>query len=171
MFICGKARHRSPTAEQIFSSHNGWETDSAGLGAAAADVSEAGFRQAACAVWMCRTILSFMQDELVAAAARADWAARSSFPIAVKVWHQAACRSKAGPGFARSLRPARFRNRRQPWKHQPVEDGAVGHGFGPDAGLDAEEALALCCQSSLCRVRNHRSLSVPTIQPSLRRVR
>ena len=33
LFICGKGRHRSPTAEQIFSSHHNWETDSAGLGA------------------------------------------------------------------------------------------------------------------------------------------
>jgi predicted protein tyrosine phosphatase len=33
LFICGKGRHRSPTAEQIFSSHEDWETDSAGLGA------------------------------------------------------------------------------------------------------------------------------------------
>jgi predicted protein tyrosine phosphatase len=35
LFVCGKARHRSPTAEQIFSSKPDWETDSAGLGAAA----------------------------------------------------------------------------------------------------------------------------------------
>jgi predicted protein tyrosine phosphatase len=33
LFICGKARHRSPTAEQMFSSIPYWETDSAGLGA------------------------------------------------------------------------------------------------------------------------------------------
>ena len=33
LFTCGKGRHRSPTAEQIFSSRNDWETDSAGLGA------------------------------------------------------------------------------------------------------------------------------------------
>ena len=33
LFICGKGRHRSPTAEQIFSTLYDWETDSAGLGA------------------------------------------------------------------------------------------------------------------------------------------
>lgn len=33
LFICGRGRHRSPTAEQLFSSHQDWETDSAGLGA------------------------------------------------------------------------------------------------------------------------------------------
>jgi predicted protein tyrosine phosphatase len=33
LFICGKGRQRSPTAEQIFSSILDWETDSAGLGA------------------------------------------------------------------------------------------------------------------------------------------
>ena len=33
LFICGKGRCRSPTAEQIFSSLKNWETDSAGLGA------------------------------------------------------------------------------------------------------------------------------------------
>ncbi len=33
LFICGKGRHRSPTAEQIFSSRGDCETDSAGLGA------------------------------------------------------------------------------------------------------------------------------------------
>ena len=32
LFICGKGRQRSPTAEQIFSSTHDWETDSAGLG-------------------------------------------------------------------------------------------------------------------------------------------
>ena len=31
LFICGKGRQRSPTAEQIFSNRDGWETDSAGL--------------------------------------------------------------------------------------------------------------------------------------------
>jgi predicted protein tyrosine phosphatase len=33
LFICGKARQRSPTAEQIFANLPGWETDSAGLSA------------------------------------------------------------------------------------------------------------------------------------------
>jgi predicted protein tyrosine phosphatase len=33
LFICGKGRHRSPTAEQIFLSMPDWETDFAGLGA------------------------------------------------------------------------------------------------------------------------------------------
>ncbi len=33
LFICGKARQRSPTAEQIFASNPDWETDSAGLSA------------------------------------------------------------------------------------------------------------------------------------------
>jgi predicted protein tyrosine phosphatase len=33
LFICGKGRQRSPTAEQIFSQREGWETDSAGLSA------------------------------------------------------------------------------------------------------------------------------------------
>lgn len=33
LFICGKGRHRSPTAEQIFSSNLDWEIDSAGLSA------------------------------------------------------------------------------------------------------------------------------------------
>jgi predicted protein tyrosine phosphatase len=37
LFIRGKGRQRSPTAEQIFSSRQDWETDSAGL-AADADV-------------------------------------------------------------------------------------------------------------------------------------
>ena len=32
LFVCGRGRHRSPTAEQIYSSHSDWETDSAGLG-------------------------------------------------------------------------------------------------------------------------------------------
>lgn len=31
LFICGKARHRSPTAAQIFASGHGMETDAAGL--------------------------------------------------------------------------------------------------------------------------------------------
>jgi predicted protein tyrosine phosphatase len=33
LFVCGKGRQRSPTAEQIFSSIADWETESAGLGA------------------------------------------------------------------------------------------------------------------------------------------
>jgi predicted protein tyrosine phosphatase len=33
LFICGKGRQRSPTAEQIFAGHPNWETDSAGLSA------------------------------------------------------------------------------------------------------------------------------------------
>lgn len=33
LFICGKGRQRSPTAEQIFVSMPEWETDSAGLSA------------------------------------------------------------------------------------------------------------------------------------------
>jgi predicted protein tyrosine phosphatase len=33
LFICGKARQRSPTAEQIFAAAPGWETDSAGVSA------------------------------------------------------------------------------------------------------------------------------------------
>jgi predicted protein tyrosine phosphatase len=33
LFICGKCRQRSPTAEQIFADLDGWETDSAGLSA------------------------------------------------------------------------------------------------------------------------------------------
>jgi predicted protein tyrosine phosphatase len=33
LFICGKGRHRSPTADQIFSLMQGWGTDCAGLGA------------------------------------------------------------------------------------------------------------------------------------------
>jgi predicted protein tyrosine phosphatase len=33
LFICGKGRQRSPTAEQIFASLPDWETDSAGLSA------------------------------------------------------------------------------------------------------------------------------------------
>jgi predicted protein tyrosine phosphatase len=33
LFICGKARQRSPTAEQVFGDAPGWETDSAGLSA------------------------------------------------------------------------------------------------------------------------------------------
>jgi predicted protein tyrosine phosphatase len=33
LFICGKARQRGPTAEQIFADAPGWETDSAGLSA------------------------------------------------------------------------------------------------------------------------------------------
>ncbi len=33
LFICGKGRQRSPTAEQIFASTPDWETDSAGLSA------------------------------------------------------------------------------------------------------------------------------------------
>jgi predicted protein tyrosine phosphatase len=33
LFICGKARQRSPTADQIFANTPGWETDSAGLSA------------------------------------------------------------------------------------------------------------------------------------------
>jgi predicted protein tyrosine phosphatase len=32
LFICGKGRQRSPTAEQIFAGMADWETDSAGLG-------------------------------------------------------------------------------------------------------------------------------------------
>ncbi|PWW01749.1 putative protein tyrosine phosphatase [Hoeflea marina] len=32
MFICGKCRHRSPTAAEIFAPLEGWETDAAGLG-------------------------------------------------------------------------------------------------------------------------------------------
>lgn len=33
LFLCGKGRQRSPTAEQVFASLPGWETDCAGLGA------------------------------------------------------------------------------------------------------------------------------------------
>jgi predicted protein tyrosine phosphatase len=33
LFLCGKGRQRSPTAEQVFADHPGWETDSAGLSA------------------------------------------------------------------------------------------------------------------------------------------
>lgn len=33
LFICGKGRQRSPTAEQVFASMPAWETDSAGLSA------------------------------------------------------------------------------------------------------------------------------------------
>lgn len=33
LFICGKGRQRSPTAEQIFADAPGWDTDSAGLSA------------------------------------------------------------------------------------------------------------------------------------------
>jgi predicted protein tyrosine phosphatase len=33
LFICGKGRHRSPTAESVFAVEPEWETDSAGLGA------------------------------------------------------------------------------------------------------------------------------------------
>lgn len=33
LFICGKGRQRSPTAEQVFSVIPDWETDSAGLSA------------------------------------------------------------------------------------------------------------------------------------------
>lgn len=33
LFICGKGRQRSPTAEQIFANIADWETDSAGLSA------------------------------------------------------------------------------------------------------------------------------------------
>ncbi len=33
LFICGKGRQRSPTAEQVFAELPDWETDSAGLGA------------------------------------------------------------------------------------------------------------------------------------------
>ena len=33
LFICGKGRQRSPTAEHIFAEMPDWETDSAGLGA------------------------------------------------------------------------------------------------------------------------------------------
>lgn len=33
LFICGKGRQRSPTAEQVFASMPEWETDSAGLSA------------------------------------------------------------------------------------------------------------------------------------------
>jgi predicted protein tyrosine phosphatase len=33
LFICGKGRQRSPTAEQVFADLDGWETDSAGLSA------------------------------------------------------------------------------------------------------------------------------------------
>jgi predicted protein tyrosine phosphatase len=33
LFICGKGKQRSPTAEQIFASLPDWETDSAGLSA------------------------------------------------------------------------------------------------------------------------------------------
>ena len=32
LFVCGKGRQRSPTAEQIFADVADWETDSAGLG-------------------------------------------------------------------------------------------------------------------------------------------
>jgi predicted protein tyrosine phosphatase len=31
LFLCGKGRQRSPTAEQVFANHPDWETDSAGL--------------------------------------------------------------------------------------------------------------------------------------------
>lgn len=31
LFVCGRGRQRSPTAEQIFAVADGWETDSAGL--------------------------------------------------------------------------------------------------------------------------------------------
>ena len=41
LFICGRGRHRSPTAAQVFSSNQGWETDSAGLGADSDDVVSA----------------------------------------------------------------------------------------------------------------------------------
>jgi predicted protein tyrosine phosphatase len=33
LFICGKGRQRSPTAEQVFAGVSDWETDSAGLSA------------------------------------------------------------------------------------------------------------------------------------------
>ena len=33
LFICGKCRQRSPTAEQVFASHRHYETDAAGLSA------------------------------------------------------------------------------------------------------------------------------------------
>ena len=33
LFICGKGRQRSPTAEHIFANRDGWETDCAGLSA------------------------------------------------------------------------------------------------------------------------------------------
>ena len=33
LFICGKGRQRSPTAEQVFAAVPEWETDSAGLSA------------------------------------------------------------------------------------------------------------------------------------------
>ena len=42
LFICGRGRHRSPTAAQFFSSNADWETDSAGLGADSDDVVSAG---------------------------------------------------------------------------------------------------------------------------------
>lgn len=32
LFICGKCRHRSPTAAEVFASLDGFETDAAGLG-------------------------------------------------------------------------------------------------------------------------------------------
>jgi predicted protein tyrosine phosphatase len=33
LFICGKGRQRSPTAEHVFADLEGWETDSGGLSA------------------------------------------------------------------------------------------------------------------------------------------
>lgn len=33
LFLCGKGRQRSPTAEQVFAAMPDWETDSAGLSA------------------------------------------------------------------------------------------------------------------------------------------
>jgi predicted protein tyrosine phosphatase len=39
LFICGKGHHGSPTAAQTFSSHHGWQSDSAARGANA-DVGE-----------------------------------------------------------------------------------------------------------------------------------
>jgi predicted protein tyrosine phosphatase len=41
LFICGKGRQRSPTAEHIFSSMPDWETDLAGLGADADVIASA----------------------------------------------------------------------------------------------------------------------------------
>ena len=92
LFICGKGRCRSPTAEQLFSSREDWETESAGLGADAdaivsteqigwaTDITEMEKRQLARLRRMFPKLVSgkrlvcldvpddfvFMQDELVA---------------------------------------------------------------------------------------------------------
>jgi predicted protein tyrosine phosphatase len=115
LFICGKGRQRSPTAEQIFSSMPDLETSLAGLGADAdvvvsteqiewsTDIAVMDRRQLARLRRMFPKLVSskrivsldvpddfsFMQDELVALL-RADRTCGLSLPVAEEVWHQTA---------------------------------------------------------------------------------